>query len=367
MRAKAAVVEESGTFRIEELTLDEPRSNEVLVRNVATGICPADTAVRDRHFSMSLPAVLGHEGAGVVEAVGDSVTGVEPGDHVVSSFDYDGTCRNCREGNVAYCSNFTEYNFSGVRGTDTSTPLHRDGDPVGLFFGQSSFATHSVTSERQVVLVRDDVPLEMLGPLGCGVQTGSGAVINSLSADAGTSIAVFGVGTVGLSAVMGAVVKGCTTIVAIDLSRERLEMAKHLGATHVVHADEGANLVEQVREVADGGVDYSLDTTSVPRVVRQAVEVTRIPGTCGLLGGAPTEQSPALDMNDVLRGRTVRGVSQGDSVPDVFIPRLIELHRQGRFPFDELLSFYEFEDIDRAFDDLTSGRTIKPVLRIGDA
>lgn len=363
---EAAVVEEkSGTLHIEELTLDEPRADEVLVRLVATGICPADIAVRDQHFSTPLPAVLGHEGAGVVEAVGDDVTSVEPDDHVVVSFDFDGTCRNCREGNPAYCSNFAAYNFDGVRGTDASSPLHRDGERLSLFFGQSSFATHSVVRERQVVGVPDDVPLERLGPLGCGVQTGSGAVINSLDPNVGTSLAVFGVGTVGLSAVMGAVVEDCTTIIAVDRLEERLEMAERLGATHVIDAEEEENLAETIRTLTDGGVDNSLDTTSVPAVVRQAVEATRVPGTCGLLGGAPVEPEPNLDMGSILGGRTVRGISQGDSVPGVFIPRLIDLHRQGRFPFDELIDFYEMADVNRAFDDLENGRAIKPVLRIG--
>ncbi|MDX5989750.1 MULTISPECIES: NAD(P)-dependent alcohol dehydrogenase [Haloferax] len=363
----AVVAEESGRFHIEELSLDEPRSDEVLVRIVATGVCPADIAVREQHFQMALPAVLGHEGAGVVEAVGENVTTVEPGDHVVVSFDHDGTCRNCTEGAVAYCSRFSAYNFDGVRGTDQSSPLHRDGKEVSLFFGQSSFATHSIASERQVVTVPDTVPLEILGPLGCGIQTGSGAVINSLDPDPGTSIAVFGVGAVGLSAVLGAVIKGCTTIIAVDLLAERLETAADLGATHVLNADEETSLAETIRALTDGGVDYSLDTTSIPRVVRQAVDATRIPGTCGLLGGAPPEPEPSLDMNSVLRGRTVRGISQGDSIPSVFIPRLIELYEQGRFPFDELLSFYELADINRAVDDLADGRAIKPVLRISDS
>ncbi len=362
----AIVTDASDGFHIEDLTLNEPRADEALVRIVATGVCPADIAVRDGGFGMSLPAVLGHEGAGVVEAVGDDVMGVVPGDHVVLSFDSDGTCRNCAEGNPAYCSNFARYNFDGVRGSDASSPLRRGEEAVGLFFGQSSFATHSIVRERQLVRVPDDVPLELLGPLGCGIQTGSGAVMNSLDPDAGTSIAVFGVGAVGLSAVMAAVVKGCTTIIAVDLLEERLELAKRLGATHTIDASETDGLAEEIRAVADGGVDNTLDTTSVPSVVRQAVNATRVPGTCGLLGGAPTEPEPNLDMGTILSGRAIRGISQGDSIPRVFVPRLIDLHRQGRFPFDELVEFYDFEEINRAVEDLEAGWTVKPVLRIGD-
>lgn len=359
----AVIEEESDAFRIEELSLDEPRADEVLVRIVATGVCPADTAARDQRFSIPLPVVLGHEGAGIVEAVGDHVTDIESGDHVVLTFDHDGTCRNCQEGNVAYCSNFNEYNFSGRRGTDQSSPLSRDGEQVGLFFGQSSFATHSVASERQVVTVPDDVPLEILGPLGCGIQTGSGAVINSLDPDAGTSIAVFGVGAVGLSAVMGAVLKGCTTIIAVDPIDERLELAAELGASHIINPDQ-EDTVEAIQTLTNG-VDYSVETTGVPSVIQQAVDSTRILGECGLVGGASGEKAN-LDANDLLAGRMVRGISQGDSIPDVFIPQLIDLYRQDQFPFDELISFYEFEDIDQAVEDSEEGRAIKPVLRIGE-
>ncbi len=360
----AVVTDESDGFHIEELSLAEPKADEMLVRIVGTGVCPADIAVRDGGFGMPSPAVPGHEGSGVVEVVGDDVTNVEPGDHVVLSFDTDSSCRNCAEGNPAYCTDFAQYNFVGVRGSYGSSPLHRDGEEVGLFFGQSSFATHSIVREGQAVRVPDDVPLELLGPFGCGIQTGSGAVMNTLNPDAGTSVAIFGVGAVGLSAVMGAVVKGCTTIVAVDLLDERLELAKRLGATHTINSSETADLAEEIRTIADGGVDNSLDTTSVPSVVRHAVEATRVPGTCGLLGGAPTEPDPNLDMGRILRGRAVRGISQGDSIPGIFIPRLIDLYRQGRFPFDELVEFYDFDEINRAAEDLETGRTVKPVLRI---
>jgi aryl-alcohol dehydrogenase len=362
---QAAVVgEESGEFQIDELSLDEPRADEVLVRIVATGVCPADTAARDQHVSIPFPAVLGHEGAGVVEEVGDHVTDIESGDHVVVTFDRDGTCRNCREGNVAYCSNFYEYNFNGVRGTDMSSPLSRDGEHVSLFFGQSSFATHSIASERQVVTVPDDIPIEILGPLGCGIQTGSGAVLNSLDPDAGTSIAVFGTGAVGLSAVMGAVARGCTTIIAVDLIEERLKLATDLGATHLISPNEEDSVAETIQELTNGGADYSVETTGVPRVIRQAVDSIRVPGECGLVGGASVGEKANLDTNKLLSGRTVRGISQGDSIPNVFIPRLIDLYRQDRFPFDELITFYRLRDINRAIEDLEQGHVIKPVLRV---
>ena len=199
MRIRAAVVRESShPFTIEEVDIDTPRADEVLVRNVATGICHTDIAVRDH--PRATPLVLGHEGAGIVVEVGERVTKVKPGDHVVLNFLSCGQCTSCVRGHPYYCHSLSSLNFGGTR-PDGSSPLTQNGDIVfGSFFGQSSFATHSIAFERNVVKVSKDDPLELLGPLGCGVQTGAGAVINALHPRAGSSIAVFGSGSVGLSA-----------------------------------------------------------------------------------------------------------------------------------------------------------------------
>ncbi|MFB6251603.1 MAG: alcohol dehydrogenase catalytic domain-containing protein [Halobellus sp.] len=191
---------------------------------VGAGVCHTDMIVRDQLYPTPLPAVLGHEGSGVVEAVGTNVTDVEPGDRVVLSFDYDDDFPSCHAGHPVYCEDFFAHNFGGSRPEDGTSPLSRgDEELSGRFFGQSSFATHAVATERNVVTVDDDVPLELLGPLGCGVQTGAGAVINTLDPQAGSSIAVFGAGSVGLSAVMAANLKGCTEIVSIDVRGNRLK------------------------------------------------------------------------------------------------------------------------------------------------
>ncbi len=365
MKVQAAVVwETGGDFRIEQLELDEPREDEVLVRMVASGICHTDLGARDGHLPIPAPpSVFGHEGAGIVERVGARVTRVRPGDSVVLTWDYCGTCPACRAGKVLYCLNFFLHNFHGAR-PDGSATLHR-GDQVvhGSFFCQSSFANFALASERNVVKVPDDVPLEVLAPMGCGVMTGAGAVIHSLQARPGDSIAVFGAGTVGMSAVLAARVCGCTTIIAVDVNPDRLELAKELGATHTVNAAE-VNPVEAIREITGGGVQFSLECVGNPRVLRQAVDSLPRLGVCGLVGVVPPGTEVALDMDLLMNGRTVRGILGGDAIPDLFIPRLVELYRQGRFPFDRLITFYPFEEINRAVKDMEAGRVVKPVLRM---
>jgi aryl-alcohol dehydrogenase len=258
---------------------------------------------------------------------------------------------------------FLPLNFSGARPDGTTTL--RKGDQVihGSFFGQSAFADYALVGERNVVKVREDVPLEILGPLGCGVQTGAGAVMNSLQARPGSSIAVFGVGTVGMSAVLGAVVCGCTTIIAVDVHPERLKMAKDLGATHTVNARE-ANPVEAIQEITQGGAQFTLECVGNPAVFRQAVDSLPLRGVCGLVGVVAPGTEVTLDMDRIMNGRTIMGIIEGDSVPDLFIPKLVELYSQGRFPFDRLIGFYPFEDINRAVQDMESGKVIKAILRL---
>jgi aryl-alcohol dehydrogenase len=360
----AAIVREpGGAFRLENIQLEAPRENEVLVRIAGVGMCHTDLVVRDQYFPTPLPAVLGHEGAGIVEAVGSGVTKVAPGDHVVLSYASCGMCANCQRGLCGYCPDLYGRNFSGGRPDGSSPCCDANGKRLSsYFFAQSSFAMHALATERNTVTIPKDVPLEIMGPLGCGIQTGAGAVINALKPEAGTSIAIFGAGSVGLAAVMAAKVVGCTTIVAIDLQEQRLELARELGATHIVNASEPA--VEQIQAITGGeGVQYSLECTGLAAVARQAVDSLRLSGTCGIIGVAPLGTEVSLDMNGLLFGRTVRGIIEGDSVPDIFIPQLIELWRQGRFPFDKLIRFYPLSDIQEAAEASERGEVLKAVLR----
>jgi aryl-alcohol dehydrogenase len=364
MEIKAAVVfEKSGDFSIEKLELSDPNDDEVLVRIASAGICHTDLAARDLYLPIPPPpSVFGHEGAGVVEKVGARVTKVKPGDHVALSWDCCGTCTSCKSGRDPYCLNFFLHNFHGAR-TDGTTTL-RKGDQVihGSFFNQSSFADFALANERNVVKVREDIPLEILGPLGCGVQTGAGAVINTLQAKPGASIAIFGVGTVGMSAVLAAVVCGCTTIIAVDIHADRLEMAKEFGATHTVNASKG-DPVEAIRDITGEGPEFTLECVGNPKVFRQAVDALPLCGVCGLVGVVAPGTEVALDMDRIMNGRTIKGIIEGDAIPDLFIPKLIELYTQGRFPFDRLITFYPFDDINRAVEDMEKGRVVKPVLR----
>ncbi|KQX23406.1 MULTISPECIES: NAD(P)-dependent alcohol dehydrogenase [unclassified Sphingomonas] len=360
--AAAVVREKGGPFGIERIELDEPRDDEVLIRISGVGLCHTDLVVRDQYFPTPLPAILGHEGSGVVEKIGRSVTKVAPGDHVVLTVASCGTCANCLSGRGGYCNDLYGRNFSGRR-PDGSTPCHdAHGHEVSAyFFAQSSFADHALASERNVVKIAKDVPIELMGPLGCGLQTGAGAVINALKPEAGTSIAIFGAGSVGLAAVMAARVVGCTRIIAVDLNAERLALARSLGATDVIDAGAGS-VVDAIRELTGDGVQYSLECTGLPAVARQAVDALRLTGTCGIIGVSPLGTELTLDMNGILFGRSVRGIIEGDSVPDIFIPQLIELWRQDRFPFDRLVQYYPLSRIEEAAAASERGDVLKAIL-----
>lgn len=364
---KAAVVrEQGGKFMVEDIRLEAPRENEVLVRILGVGMCHTDLVVRDQYFPTPLPAVLGHEGAGIVEKVGSAVTKVKPGDHVVLSYASCGICANCQKGLYGYCPDLYGRNFSGGRPDGSSPCCDAHGQRVSAyFFAQSSFGEYALATERNVVRIADDVPVEIMGPLGCGIQTGAGAVINALKPGAGTSIAIFGAGSVGLAAVMAAKVVGCTTIIAVDLNEGRLALASELGATHVVNGKQDA--VAAIQAITGEGVQYSLECTGLPKVLRQAVDSLRLTGVCGIIGVAPLGTEVSLDINGLLFGRTVRGIIEGDSVPDIFIPQLVDLWKQGRFPFDKLVRKYPLSRIEEAAHASESGQVLKAVLIPGAA
>ncbi|MER5428218.1 NAD(P)-dependent alcohol dehydrogenase [Streptomyces sp. NPDC002588] len=361
---RAAVVESGGApFTLSEVVLADPGPHEAVVRLVAAGLCHTDLGVASGGLPFPLPGVLGHEGAGVVEAVGSAVTGVAVGDHVVLSFASCGECRNCHGGHPAYCATWLPLNLIGGRRADGTSTISRDGEPLGgHFFGQSSFAERALVTERSLVRVDPDVPLESIAPLGCGVQTGVGAVWNVLKPVAGGTVVVLGAGAVGLSAVMAAALSPATTIVAVDRVAERLELAKELGATHTVDASHTV-LGEAIAEITGGqGADGIVETTGVPAVLRQGVDALAARGTLVVVGAPPFGTEVALDVNGMLGGKQVVGLTLGDSETQTFIPALVKLVKEGRLPLDRLIGTYAFADIDRAVQDMTSGKTIKPVL-----
>jgi aryl-alcohol dehydrogenase len=356
-KIQAAVLRtKGGPLKIEPLELEGPRDDEVLVRLVATGICHTDIDMCEHWDDADDPVVLGHEGAGVVEQVGKSVKGVRRGDQVVLSYQSCGRCRYCRTGHPPQCEHFYEANF-GFRRLDGSNALHRSG-VRGHFFGQSSFATHALATARNLVKIPKNLRLEILAPLGCGLQTGAGTVMNSLQVPSGASIAIFGTGAVGLAAVMAARIVGADPIIGVDINPGRLELALELGATHAIDNRHEA-VASRIPAITGGGVDYVLEITGNRKMYQLATEVLNPRGTVAIFTGATgTKSLPG--------GRKTLGIIEGDAVPQRFIPELIALYRAGRFPFDRLVKFYAFSEINQAIADAKRGDTIKPVLRISE-
>ena len=363
MQVTAAVAREPGAdLDMVEIELEEPRADELLVRLVATGVCHTDLMVRDAPAPMELPLVLGHEGSGVVEHVGSAVQGFAVGDKVVLTWDSCGACRHCLTGKPAFCTEFTLLNRSGHR-PDGSTGLSESGRPVGgHFFQQSSFATHALARARSAIKLPADTSLDQLrlvGPLGCGVQTGAGAILTGFDARPGSSVAVWGVGSVGLSAVMAAATRSCYPIVAMDIKPQRLATACSFGATHTLDA-RAKDVVDQIVGIS-GGVDYAVETTGIASVVSNATRALAIGGHLGLHSRARLGPG-GMDIAQMPPGRTVSFLIEGQCVPQLFIPELLELHHRGRLPFDQMVTMYPFEDINQAIADMQSGTAIKPIV-----
>lgn len=335
-----------------------------LVRVEAVGICHADIAARDGKTPFPHPAVLGHEGAGVVEAVGAGVTSLRPGDRVVLTFASCGACTSCRSGLPSQCADFLSLNFAAGARPDGSpilwlgdgdTPLH------GHFFGQSSFATHALVTERNAVKLPDDAPLATLAPLGCGIQTGAGAVLNVLRPAPGGSVAVFGAGAVGLAAVMAARLTQAAQVIAVDVNPGRLALAAELGATDTVDA-RAIDPVAAIRKLTGGGAGHVLESSGNVLVFRQAVDAAAIGGVIGIVG-APFGREAAVDVADFVNSsKRIVGIVEGGGVPHLFIPALAALHAAGRLPVERLVTTFPFDRINAAAQAAASGEAVKPVL-----
>ncbi|WP_214319689.1 NAD(P)-dependent alcohol dehydrogenase [Nonomuraea sediminis] len=362
---QAAVVESPGApFTLQDVELDSPRQGEILVRMQAAGICHTDLTVAAGLIPFPLPGVLGHEGAGIVEEVGPGVTKVKPGDHVVLTFTSCGDCPSCRVGHPAYCTTWIPTNLIGGKRADGSSPISQNGKQLGgRFFGQSSFARHSIADQRSVVKVPDDLPFELLAPLACSVQTGTGAVWNTLRPEPGTSIAVIGTGAVGLAAIMGAALTPVSEIIAVGRNPAQLELAAKLGATHTVDTTQG-DLATALREITGGaGVDHVVEAVGNPDVLRAGIEALAPRGSVAVVGAPPYGVEVSIDVHRLLPGRRILGVCEGDSDPDRLIALLARLIRAGRLSMEPLIKEYPFADIQAAAEDFRAGRNIKTILR----
>lgn len=367
IRTTAAVVHAiDEPFRLESVELTEPRDDELVVRMVAAGLCHTDLSVRAGLTPFPLPGVLGHEGAGVVEAVGSRVRQVRPGDHVLLSFSSCGDCPSCHRGHPATCDHWQDHNLLGGSRPDGTHTVHHDGASLhGHFFGQSSFAQHALVEERSVVKVDRELPLDLLAPLGCGIQTGVGTVLNVLRPERATALMIFGAGAVGLAALMAAVTLGVNTVIMVDRLPERLQLARELGATAVI--DTGvADAVTAAHEFTGGrGVDATVEATGSPQVLDQAVRALASGGTCAIVGAPRMGTTLPVDIKFLMRGRRLIGVTQGDSDPQRFLPVVVDLVVRGRLPLEQIIRRYPFRDIEKAANDAASGETIKPVLLFG--
>ena len=332
-------------YEITEVELAEPKSGEVLVKNVACGLCHTDEF--GRTIGLRMPLVLGHEGAGIVEQVGPGVHGLEVGDHVAFSYATCGYCKNCISGKPYYCLNFNAINFGGVS-ADGETKLFEQGKPVSMFFGQSSLASHSVVNARNVVKVDKEVDLAMIAPFGCGIQTGSGAVLNVLKPEMDETIAIFGCGAVGMSAIMGAAVAGCEKIIAVGGNANSLKLAMELGATHTVNRKEVDDVVATIHDITGGGVNYAIDTSGNGTMILNAIRSTAYHGT--IIPLAPTGVIDSFDIGSevLMQMRTIKGIDEGESNPQFYIPKLIRLYKEGRFPVDKIITKYPFRDLEAA-------------------
>lgn len=359
MLIKAAVINrEDDKFSIEDIELQEPGKEEVLVQIKAVGICHTDSSAARGNYDLGFPAVLGHEGAGIVVKTGERVRKVRPGDHVGLTYCICGDCRNCVQSRPYACSSMVKINFGG-RMKDGTSRLLRKGREVSHFFAQSSFAQYAIVHENSTVLIEDrDIPFFVIAPMGCGVQTGAGIVFNQLKPGFGDSLTVFGCGTVGMCAIMAAKLAGCRNIIAVGGNEDSLRLALKLGATHTINRKKEPCITDTIKKITGFGSDFSIDTTGTSEFAKMALLSTSYSGKTAFAGNCEISLKTGSDMAN----RTVYGVSEGNGIPDFFIPELLRYYREGRYPVDKIIKTYPFEDINRAYMDSQTGNVIKAVL-----
>lgn len=342
-------------FQKEEVDLAEPLDQEIQVEITSSGICHTDESARNGTLPSTMPIVLGHEGAGVVCQVGSAVTDFQVGDHVALSFGFCGVCKPCVSGRPYACERMGAINFAGVH-WDGTPRIFQNGQPIGSFFSQSSFADYAIVHQNSAVKIDKDVDLRLAGPLGCGIQTGAGTVLNCFRPEVGTSLAVFGCGAVGMSALMAAKLAGCLNIIAVGGNETSLQLALELGATHAINRKTCDNIPDRIRKITGSGADFILETSGVPTMLSAAMDSLNYLGKLAPAGGS-MGMGPLM-----LGGKSLIGVTEGYSNPKIFIPQLIAYQRQGRFPVERLMKFYSFDELNQAFDDSNSGKTIKAVV-----
>jgi S-(hydroxymethyl)glutathione dehydrogenase / alcohol dehydrogenase len=365
MKAKAAILFEAGKrLDIREVDVENPRAGEVLIKMAAAGICHSDLHVMTGHLVAPLPAILGHEGSGVVAGVGPGVTSVKPGDHVIPLWRLScGVCEYCSEGRPAVCAEGLQIRMTG-RLLDGTTRFKLGGEEIKHFAGVSSFSEYSVVPEKAVLKIPEDFPLDKAALLGCGVITGVGAAFNAARVKPGSSVAVIGCGGVGINVIQGAAIAGAEKIIAVDLLPKKLEFAKQFGATHTVNSKE-TNAVEAIRALTGGkGVDYAFEVIGLPATIRQAYDSLKKRGVAIIVGVTPMTAEVSIPiMSMVFEERTLTGSIYGSARPLIDIPMLINLYKAGKLKLDELLTRrYPFSQINEAYEGLERGEGIRSVV-----
>ncbi len=350
------------SMSVEEIEVEDPRPDEVLVKVFSSGVCHTDMVMRDQHVPTPQPVVLGHEGSGVIEKVGKDVTEFEVGDHVSMSFATCGTCPSCSDGEPSYCYEFFPRNFFGTRADGTTSITCKNEKIHSHIFGQSSFSTKLVCHKTNLVKIDKDFPLELAGPFGCGFQTGAGAVLNSLKVRSDSTVMVLGTGTVGMCAIMAAKIAGASKVIAVDLHESRLQTTLEVGATDTVNLS-SAKLSDSIEKIAPNKIDYVVDTTGHIPLIEEAIQFVAPRGAIALAAAYRPDAKMTFDVMPFMStGLTIRGVVEGDTDIKTFIPKLVSYYKAGKFPIDKIVKKYSFEEINQAIEDSESGEAIKAIL-----
>jgi len=363
MKIKAAVLYQyNEPLVVDVVDLDPPQAGEALVKLVGCGLCHTDLSAAQGAAQVPTPAVLGHEGAGIVQQIGPGVTRVSPGDHVVLTGSAScGQCRYCVRGIPSLCDKFRPVKFTGVL-PGNQRRLSKDGQALSHFFVQSAFAEYAVVPQEAAIKIREDAPLDIVGILGCSALTGISSVINSARVEAGTDVAVIGCGGVGLSSIMGARLVGAGNIIAVDIRDSQLEMARELGATHSINARR-ENVIRRIKEITDGGADYTFWGTDNTDALVQSIIALRPGGTCILMAGVPAGTTISFDRLALYDEKTIRGCRSGTARASIDIPVYVNLFMDGRLPIDRLVTHrYRFDEINTALQGLQAGEIVKSVI-----
>ena len=358
---RAAVLETNpGELTIQDISIDKPGPNEVLVRVAAAGLCHSDLHFMEGKYPCPCPTVLGHESAGVVEAVGDGVHYLRPGDHVISCLSvYCGTCEYCLTGRLYVCQN----RIATERAAGAAPRLTRNGgELVNQFFRLSSFAEQILVHEHALVKIDNDMPLDRAALIGCGVTTGLGAVFNTAKVPVGSTVAVIGCGGIGLNAIQGARIAGAGRIIAIDMNAAKLEMAQDFGATDVVDASDG-DAVAKVKELTKGGVEFSFEAIGLKTAAEQAFAMLAPSGVATVIGMIPVGQNIEIPGHMLLGDRRIQGSNMGSNRFRVDMPRYVDLYMQGRLKLDELVSArIKLDEVNEGFAAMKRGNIARSVI-----